>query len=457
MTKKRAKRGFIIFSIVLAIGLFLSFCPFYISFNYSTFNGFFNAIPLGTDITGGTYSVYDCELNTLNGATDFDTEIDKTISNLQKSLSSMGYINTTVSKENSNQIRIENGILKDLQDMTSILGTYSSIMISSKGSSDFDVANPSGNYLTSKNITQITDSYAGGGTFGIIISFDSEGQEILTSIIDEAETGSSNSKTGYLYLLDNDGECESPMQIPLTDGAKNISFSSTSFSSQNSADLYVLQLMSATYGVKLEISESAKISAVLGDGTLLCLSIASFVALAIMILVLTYRYGHFGLLAGLGTLSFLVLDLFLIQTIPSIVINIGSYFALLFTYFLLTDAFIIVFEKIREEYALGKKLPLSVRGGFKKATWHIVDMNLITCVFGVVLCFFSITLFKSIGFILIVGSLLSMFVSLVLMPLLCGWYVNINSTKVKYLNLKRDKNINNEVIIENPDEKGGNE
>ena len=434
----------------------MSFCPFYISFNYSNFNGFFNAIPVGTDITGGTYSVYDCEINTLNGATDFDKEIDDAISALRGSFNSMGYVNTTVAKENSNQIRIENGEFKDLKDMTSYIGSYSSIMFSAKNSSDFDVENPSGNYLTAKSITKISNTYAGGGSFAIMINFDNAGQEKLQEILSETEE-SNGSVTIYMYLLDNDGKCESPMQIPVDKSAKNLSFSSTSFTTQNSADLYILQLMSATYGVKMELVESAKITPILGSATKTLLIIASIVSLAAIICILTYRYGHFGLLAGLGILTFLVLDLFLIQSIPLIVLNMGSYFAFMLMFFLLIDEFIIIFEKIREEYALGKKLPLSVKGGFKKAMWPILDMNIITCAFGIALSFFSVTIFRSIGFLLIVGTILSVLVSLLVMPMLCGWYVNINSTKVKYLNLKRDKNLMEEVVIENPDEKGGNE
>ncbi len=469
MTKKRARNGLIILSIVLAIGLFLTFCPFYISFNYSTFNGFFNAVPLGTDLAGGKYSIYECSLNEFNGAMDFDKEMDLTVSSLQGTLNNMGYRSAVVTKEDGNKIRVETANYADLGAVDTYIGTYASIYITNQAektddAEGFDVANPSGTYISTKHISNITNNFAGAAsTFNIMINFNEEGTKLyreITKLASETD-GSGNV---YVYVIDNNGEAieinngKNYIELECKEESKDsfLGFSSSGFTSSNSANLYTLPYIVATYGVKMELQETEEITPVLGEAALTCIVIASFVAIAVAILVLALRYGDLGLLAGLNTIFFIVLSMFLLQAIPGIVINMGSLVALVFTYLILFSGFIAIFEKVREEYKLGKKLPLAVKGGFKKAIWIVADMSIISAVFGLVLCFFGATLFKSIGFILLSGAILS-FVTLYFMTkLTCDWYVILNNKNAKRLHLEKDKTlrIKDEIVIDDSVEEG---
>ena len=469
MTKKRARNGLIILSIVLAIGLFLTFCPFYISFNYSTFNGFFNAVPLGTDLAGGKYSIYECSLNEFNGAMDFDKEMDLTVSSLQGTLNNMGYRSAVVTKEDGNKIRVETANYSDLGAVDTYIGTYASIYITNQAEKTddkegFDVANPSGTYITTKHISNITNNFAGAAsTFNIMINFNEEGTKLYKEItrLASEKDGSGNV---YVYVIDNDGEAieinngKNYIELECKEESKDsfLGFSSSGFTSSNSANLYTLPYIVATYGVKMELQETEEITPVLGEVALTCIVIASFVSIAVAILVLALRYGDLGLLAGLNTIFFIVISMFLLQAIPGIVINMGSLVALVLTYLILFSGFIAIFEKVREEYKLGKKLPLAVKGGFKKAIWIVADMSIISAVFGLVLCFFGATLFKSIGFILLSGAILS-FVTLYFMTkLTCDWYVILNNKNAKRLHLEKDKTlrIKDEIVIDDSVEEG---
>jgi preprotein translocase subunit SecD len=463
VTKKRAKTGFIIFSIVLAIGLFLTFCPFNISFSYQTFNGFFNALTVGTDLAGGSYSVYECKLNEFNGASNFEIELDNTISSLQGTLHAMGYNSAIVTKENGNKIRVETANHKDLTDVRDIIGSYSTLYITSLGEDDFDLANPTGNYLTSKNIVSVTNSFAGqASTFNIMLNFDAEGAELYHQITKEASE--SEDKKIYVYAVNYEGEqvdifgSQSIISLDCKEESKDnfLGFGSSSFTNQNSADVVTLPFITSTYGVTMQLVETEDITPTLGSNALTYIIIALFIAFVATILVLIYRYRDLGLIAGLGAIFFMVMNLFLLQTISYVMISVGSLIALVLTYILMFDGYVIIFEKVREEYKLGKKIPLSVKGGFKKAVWPIVDVNIVTTLIAVVLCCFSAPLFRSIGFILLVGSLLGIFTTLVVSKLLCGWYLYLNSTKAKRLNLERDKTlvIKDEIVV-NPSEEGG--
>lgn len=473
MTKKRARSGFIILSIVLAIGLFLTFCPFYISFNYSTFNGFFNAMPLGTDLAGGKYSIYECSLNDFNNASDFDKEMDKTVSSLQGTLHNMGYRSAVVTKEDNNKIRVETANYSDLGAVDGYIGTYASIYITNQAEKEddkegFDVANPSGTYISTSGISNITNNFAGAeSTFNIMINFNNEGTALYKEITKKAsEEGGSGYV--YVYVVDNNGEAveinngKNYIELQCKEESKDSflgfssNFTSSNFTSSNSANLYTLPYIVATYGVKMELQEIEEITPVLGEAAITCIIIASFVAIAIAILLLVLRYGDLGLIAGLNTIFFLVISMFLLQAIPGIVINMGSLFALVLTYLMLFNGFVFVFEKVREEYKLGKKLPLAVKGGFKKAIWPVADMSIISAVFGLVLCFFGATMFKSIGFILLSGAILSFVTIYFMTKLTCDWYVILNNKNAKKLHLEKDKTlkIKDEIVIEDTVEEG---
>lgn len=458
MTKKRARRGFIILSIVLALGLFLTFCPFYLSYNYSRFNGFFGALKVGTDLTGGTTSLYQCALNEYNDSTNFEVQIDNAVASLQGVLTGMGYKSAVVTKENGDKIRIELANYKDLNSVEDHIGVYSSFFITNQ--KDFDAKAPSGDYISTKHITSVANSFSGSkNSFNIMLNFNAEGKDLYKKITKAAslETDKDKQKV-FVYVLDNEGEVvkgsggENAMfSLPCDKESEDgfFGFTNPQSKTQNDTDIYALQFITATYGVTFDRLTTEEIAPSLGANAVICLTVALFVSFAVAILLLAYRYGDFGWLAGLSAIFFMIMDMFLLQAISSVIVTMGSLLAIVLTYVLMFDGFVIIFEKIREEYRLGKKLPLAVRGGFKKAFWPVFDTNLVVALFGIVLCFFNAPLFKSVGFIFLVGACLSAFTSLILGKIVCGWYTYLNTKNAKRLNLEKDKTlvIKDEIVV----------
>jgi preprotein translocase subunit SecD len=137
----------------------------------------------------------------------------------------------------------------------------------------------------------------------------------------------------------------------------------------------------------------------------------------------------------------LVLYIFIIQSIPFVTLNLSGVVAsvIAFAVAVLSNAY--VFEKIREEYAIGKKIHLSCKGGFKKALWGIVDSHAIMLLAGAFLWIFAPATLKVFGICIVVGSFLSAFSSLAMTRYFVNIYLPINSTKAKKLHLYRDKSV----------------
>ena len=121
-------------------------------------------------------------------------------------------------------------------------------------------------------------------------------------------------------------------------------------------------------------------------------------------------------------------------------------------FLLATVANTIIFEKIREEYAIGKKIHLSFKGGLKKSLWPILDSHIVVILASALIWIFAPSALKGFAICLMLGAIVSIFVSLVITRYLLNIYLPLNSTKAKKLHLYRDKNVKEiateEVVIE---------
>ena len=102
---------------------------------------------------------------------------------------------------------------------------------------------------------------------------------------------------------------------------------------------------------------------------------------------------------------------------------------------------LIIYEKIKEEYALGKKIHLSCKGGFKKALFTVLDLHAIIALASIFIWVIAPSAMKCFAITMILGALISLFTSLVLLRGFVKNYVRINSTKAYKMGLYRDKSV----------------
>ena len=121
--KKRTITKFIVTSVLVVLGLFLSIFSFDIGIY--TYNGFAKSIKLGIDLEGGVLAVYNVK-NIDDNETNFDTQVQATITRISDLLTSKGFSEATVVKQgnglNSTQIRVEVPDVDDPEEILILIG-----------------------------------------------------------------------------------------------------------------------------------------------------------------------------------------------------------------------------------------------------------------------------------------------------------------------------------------------
>jgi SecD/SecF fusion protein len=100
------------------------------------------------------------------------------------------------------------------------------------------------------------------------------------------------------------------------------------------------------------------------------------------------------------------------------------------------DANVLVFERIREEFAISRRIGPAIQAGYKKAFTAILDSNLTTIIAAVILLNFDSGPIKGFALTLIIGILSSMFTSLFMTrTFFAHWVQNPNHKELKMMHL----------------------
>ena len=238
--------------------------------------------------------------------------------------------------------------------------------------------------------------------------------------------------------------------IEIEDVVDGMFITSSNYSNETTTIEACHNIIAGSLNVTLEKDGVNTISPILGVNTGLCLAIVLAVIVVATIALVCVRYGHLGLLGSLAMAFYLVFFAFLMQSIPFVTLNIVGVVACVVSYFIALLSNCYIFEKIREEYALGKKIHISYKSGFKKALWPLIDSHVAVALAAICIWIFAPAGVKIFGIAIFVGLILSLAISLGLLRWFVHLYLPINSTKAKLLRLYRDKNvkeINEEVEI----------
>jgi len=169
-------------------------------------------------------------------------------------------------------------------------------------------------------------------------------------------------------------------------------------------------LKSGAYVAPVTFEEERQISAGLGLESIRQGLIACLVGLGLLLVFGIFYYGYCGIFAFIALLFNLILILFGLWYLQA-TLTLPGIAGMVLTVGMAIDASILIFEKIKEELALGLTAKKAVNAGFKDVMVVILDANITTFVVGVVLYWvgtgpiqgFAITLMLGIAATLITG------------------------------------------------------
>ncbi|MGB3057422.1 MAG: protein translocase subunit SecF, partial [Candidatus Omnitrophota bacterium] len=99
------------------------------------------------------------------------------------------------------------------------------------------------------------------------------------------------------------------------------------------------------------------------------------------------------------------------------------------------DANVLIFERIREEFKLGKALHASVAAGYDKAFWTILDANVTTLITALILFQFGTGPVRGFATVLSIGIISSMFTALVVTRLILDFMTMGKGAHLKKLTM----------------------
>lgn len=185
----------------------------------------------------------------------------------------------------------------------------------------------------------------------------------------------------------------------------------TGFSQEEAANI-ALVLRTAALPVDLEIVNQQVVGATLGEAAIQVGLQSIAVGFVLVILFMLVYYKGAGLVADVA----LILNLFFIVSVLSafnLTLTLTSIAGLILTVGMAVDANVIIFERIKEEYRLGKGARASVRAGFQKAFWTVMDANITTFIAAIFLSQLGTGPVQGFAVTLAVGIVASMFTALV--------------------------------------------
>ena len=192
----------------------------------------------------------------------------------------------------------------------------------------------------------------------------------------------------------------------------------------------------------VSIEEERSVSPTLGLDSIRASILAGLVGLAITLVCVAVYYKIPGLIANLALIINLIL-LIGALTMFHFVLTLPGIAGIILTIGLSVDANVLIYERLREEMALGKSLKVALNTAYEKAFSSIFDANVTTLITAAILFWKATGPVKGFAISLTLGILASLFTALIVGRNCLGWLVDTGRLKrISMLHLISAQNIN---------------
>src|SRR5213595_644912 len=192
----------------------------------------------------------------------------------------------------------------------------------------------------------------------------------------------------------------------------------------------------------VSIEEERSVSPTLGADSIRASIIAGLVGLAITLVCVAVYYRFAGIIACLALLVNIVL-LFGALTMFRFVLTLPGIAGIILTIGLAVDASVLVYERLREELALGKSLKVAIQTAHDKTFISLFDANVTTLITALILFWKASGPVKGFAISLTLGILASLFTALIVGRNIFEFFVDTGRVKkISMLHLISSQNIN---------------
>ncbi len=228
---------------------------------------------------------------------------------------------------------------------------------------------------------------------------------------------------GKILAVVLDGEIRSAPQIRSAIGKRGIIEGGDKGWDEKELTTLIVILKAGALPAKPILAYTKRVGAQLGAQAVEMggIAIAGSMLAIVLFMIFYYRF-RTGLVADIA----LVLNIFLILGTMSVfgaTLTLPGIAGILLTAGMAVDANVLIFERIREEWARGAALKQAIQAGYDRAFWTIFDANLTTLLTAVVLMWVGTGPIKGFGLTLTIGIAISMFTALFVTRFVYGFFV----------------------------------
>ena len=403
---------------VLAVACFMSF-PISATKDY---NSIMSLIGQGIDLSGGYYVVLTPE----DTGDSNQNVIEEAQTILRTRLDNKGYTEAVITVQDGDKIRVEIPNVNNDDQVLEVIG--------STGVIEFrDYQN-----VVWLSGDDIKSAYVGSedGNYVVVMNFSESGVSKFSQATATVSSYSDNKL--YIYLGD---EIVSQPQVKeqITNQSAQIEGSFT----YEEAESLAAVIDSGRLPIEYKVSEQRSISPRLGETAVSKSLIAGGIGLLIIFIIMIVYYGGMGIAADIALTLYTLLYIIFLAIVPGVQLTLPGIAGILLSIGMAVDANIVIFERIKREFASGKTVISSIDAGFKQAVITVIDANVTTILAAVVLYFLTTGAIKGFAITLLIGVALSMVTSI----FVTRWYLKIllgiPENKGKFFNLKKQEGSDN--------------
>jgi len=369
---------------------------------YYSYRPLGEAITFGLDIDGGIMVLLEAvpseQVPTIN-----DDAMVRAVAILSQRVNGLGVAEPEIVREGARRIRVSLPGFDDQQEVLEMIGQTALL----------EFRDVEGNvFLAGDRLRDAREQLDERNRPHVSITLDEEGGRLMREY--------TRANIGGRLVITLDGEIVS---APTIEGEVGTEGSITGLESLAEARNLAIMLRSGALPVELEMRDFRGVGPTLGQASLDRSVYAGIVGLILVALFMLVVYRGFGMAANFSLAAYTLMVLWALAAINA-TITLPGVAGIVLGIGMAVDANVIIFERIKDEVKTGRTLRASIKAGFERAIWTVMDANITTLIGTGVLYWFGTGPVRGFAVTLSLSIILSMITAIFVTRLLLTLMLN---------------------------------